>query len=57
MHTRRPLLTPNTTPAPTHPPPAAPDIQIRALVAEDAAAYKALRDEALRLAPDAFNWC
>lgn len=49
------MLTPTTTPAPTLPSSAPPAIQIRALVAEDAAAYKALRDEALRLAPDAFT--
>lgn len=37
------------------PVPAPPAVRIRALTAADAVAYKALRDEALRTAPDAFT--
>ena len=39
----------------SRPPVDAGAVQIRPLVAADALAYKALRDEALRTAPDAFT--
>lgn len=55
MHARKTLLTSHTTPSKKAASPAQPAIQIRPLVAEDAVAYKALRDESLRLAPDAFT--
>lgn len=55
MYRSSTLLTTNTTPSPAPASSTAPGIHIRPLVAEDAVAYKALRDESLRLAPDAFT--